>query len=218
VAGRERAEHQDRHRRLEPRHRPLAQALRLHARQTHALQKLRRRRTLTVSAVWHGLYPGYYLSFLTAAIVIQVARLGRRVCRPYFVTADDKPKPTKPLYDALTFIGHQFVFNYTMVPFVMLSFTDGIAFWSSLLFSGHILMIAGYVLFTVLGGSRKSAGGAKPTAADVAKTDAKADKVTDMVSKLKHRDTPHPSKAEVRKTAADAASSPYKLRERTPAH
>jgi lysophospholipid acyltransferase len=174
--------------------------------------------TLTVSAVWHGLYPGYYLSFLTAAIVIQVARLGRRVCRPYFVTADDKPKPTKPLYDALTFIGHQFVFNYTMVPFVMLSFTDGIAFWSSLIFSGHILMIAGYVLFTVLGGSRKSAGGAKPTAATVANGDAKADKVTDMVSKLKHRDTPHPSKAEVRKTAADAASSPYKLRERTPAH
>lgn len=173
--------------------------------------------TLTVSAIWHGLYPGYYLSFLTAAILIQVARLARRALRPNFVTADDKPKATKPLYDAVTFVAHQFVFNYTMVPFVMLSFTDGLTFWSSLLYSGHILLAVGFVAFTLLGGAKSSSGARSKAGADV-KADAKADETTAAaVGKLKHRDTPHPSKAEVRKSATEsAATSPYKLRERTP--
>jgi lysophospholipid acyltransferase len=171
--------------------------------------------TLTVSAIWHGLYPGYYLSFLTAALLIQVARLGRRVCRPYFVTADDKPTPLKPLYDVATFVAHQFVFNYTMVPFVMLSFSDSVYFWNSLAFGGHVLLVLGYALFTLAGRLGFGAGKAPRTrtvnvpAPDT--PDAKAaPKGTAVSAGLKHRDTPHPSKTETRAPAA--SSSPYGLR------
>ena len=35
-----------------------------------------------MSALWHGFYPGYYLTFLSCALFQEVARLLRRHLRP----------------------------------------------------------------------------------------------------------------------------------------
>lgn len=114
--------------------------------------------TLLTSAVWHGFYPGYYMSFVTAAMIVNVARMARRVFRPRFMDKEDpsQPGPYKPLYDALTFVLHQVVFNYVMIPFIFLDWHLGYNFWKVNYFYGHILLVLGLIALPLMGGNKRS--------------------------------------------------------------
>jgi len=112
--------------------------------------------TFLVSALWHGFYPGYYLSFMTAAFVTQVARNIRRTIRPRFMEDDEKtPKPTKVYYDIACTITTTMILNYTMAAFVLLGGTYSYKAWSSIFFAGHIVIVLGYFLPLVVGAPRK---------------------------------------------------------------
>jgi len=104
--------------------------------------------TYSVSAFWHGFYPGYYLFFLLSAIYTEVAKDVRRVVRPFFVTSDDKPKyPSKYLYDIGTIIVTSWFLNYAGTSFLYLSLENAMKLYTNLYFSGHIIAVIALILF-----------------------------------------------------------------------
>ncbi|RQM09985.1 hypothetical protein DD237_007438 [Peronospora effusa] len=99
--------------------------------------------TYTVSALWHGFYPGYYLFFLTVALATSVNRLARRHVRPYLVNS-----AIKPLYDLVGMICTAMVVNYLAVSFVVLSWEEAVAGFRSMRFCGHVGLVICYLLLT----------------------------------------------------------------------
>ncbi|ESO06250.1 hypothetical protein HELRODRAFT_120427, partial [Helobdella robusta] len=70
------------------------------------------------SALWHGFYPGYYITFITGGLFISTARLMRKVVRPHFQTS-----PTlKFIYDVVTFLASRLAVSYLGLPFLVLEF------------------------------------------------------------------------------------------------
>ncbi|KAL3668934.1 hypothetical protein V7S43_006222 [Phytophthora oleae] len=99
--------------------------------------------TYSVSALWHGFYPGYYLFFLTVPLATSVNRLARRHVRPYVVGS-----VIKPLYDFVGMICTAMVVNYLAVSFVVLSWEDAVAGFRSMRFAGHVGLVVCYLLLT----------------------------------------------------------------------
>lgn len=98
--------------------------------------------TYFLSAVWHGFYPGYYMTFLGGALFTHAARNGRRVIRPIFQEGRILPK----VYDAITFILTRLTIAYVAFPFVILDFHNNYEIYKSLYFSLHILALGGVFL------------------------------------------------------------------------
>ncbi|MBV94847.1 Lysophospholipid acyltransferase 2, partial [Eschrichtius robustus] len=92
--------------------------------------------TFILSAIWHGVYPGYYLTFLTGVVMTLAARAVRNNFRHHFI----EPPQLKLLYDVITWIATQIAISYTVVPFVLLSIKPSLMFYSDdSHLSSHIL-------------------------------------------------------------------------------
>uniref|UniRef100_A0A915ER68 Uncharacterized protein n=1 Tax=Ditylenchus dipsaci TaxID=166011 RepID=A0A915ER68_9BILA len=70
--------------------------------------------TYLLSAMWHGFFVGYYMTFLTGAIITVGARNARRCLRHHFQSS----LGLKRFYDALTFLATKVALIYTTFPFV----------------------------------------------------------------------------------------------------
>ncbi|KAG7121163.1 Lysophospholipid acyltransferase like protein [Verticillium longisporum] len=58
--------------------------------------------TFGTSALWHGFYPGYYMTFILASLIQTVAKNFRRYVRPFFLDPDSGlPNRKKKYYDLL---------------------------------------------------------------------------------------------------------------------
>ncbi|OAL28234.1 hypothetical protein AYO22_02940 [Fonsecaea multimorphosa] len=91
--------------------------------------------TFLTSALWHGFYPGYYLTFVLAAFIQTVAKNFRRYVRPFFLTPDGtKPTQYKIYYDVLGYVATQLAFCFTTAPFVILGFNDSLKVWARVYF------------------------------------------------------------------------------------
>jgi len=105
--------------------------------------------TFVTSAFWHGFYPGYYLAFILASFIQTVAKNGRRMIRPLFLTVDGKsPLPTKKYYDLFTTVLTQLVFSFVVTPFILLGFSDTIKVWARVYFYTLIGVGASFALFS----------------------------------------------------------------------
>jgi lysophospholipid acyltransferase 1/2 len=104
--------------------------------------KIRTVATYTLSAMWHGFYPGYYCCFLTGALVTSGARRGRRTVRQFFQSSPG----LRMFYDVVTFILTRFFLAYVVAPFVLLSFESSMKFYRKIYFCGHILALIGLSL------------------------------------------------------------------------
>ncbi|KAF7201734.1 lysophospholipid acyltransferase 2 [Nothobranchius furzeri] len=93
--------------------------------------------TFLLSAMWHGVYPGYYLTFVTGIGMTMAARAVRHNIRPYFLASD----LSKFIYDVLTWVCTQVAICYTVVPFVLLAVGPSLKFYSSWYFSLHLLCL-----------------------------------------------------------------------------
>nr|KAF6447949.1 membrane bound O-acyltransferase domain containing 2 [Rousettus aegyptiacus] len=93
--------------------------------------------TFVLSAIWHGVYPGYYLTFLTGVVMTLAARAIRNNIRHYFI----EPPQLKFLYDVITWMATQIAISYTVVPFVLLSIKPSFKFYSSWYYCLHIVAI-----------------------------------------------------------------------------
>ncbi|KAL4624041.1 membrane-bound O-acyltransferase domain-containing protein 2-like isoform X1 [Arapaima gigas] len=99
--------------------------------------------TFLLSAIWHGVYPGYYLTFFTGILMTMAARAIRHNVRQHFLGSAS----LKLLYDVITWAGTQLAICYTVVPFVLLAVGPSLKFYSSWYFCIHIICI---VLMVVL--------------------------------------------------------------------
>ncbi|XP_037384450.1 lysophospholipid acyltransferase 2 isoform X2 [Talpa occidentalis] len=107
--------------------------------------------TFILSAIWHGVYPGYYLTFLTGVVMTLAARTMRNNFRHYFI----EPPQLKLLYDVVTWIVTQVAISYTVVPFVLLSVKPSFMFYSSWYYCLHIV---GVLVLLLLPGKKPQRG------------------------------------------------------------
>jgi len=108
-------------------------------------------------AAWHGFYPGYWISFVQAAVLTQTSRLVRRTIRPMFLAPNEgynlqNPKKTKKklLYDFLTWLTTQLGLTYNMAPFCILEFQGSVNFYKSVHWCGHCIVGVAIVVLSVL--------------------------------------------------------------------
>ena len=111
--------------------------------------KYRRGATFLLSACWHGLYPAYYVFFLSAAVHREVASLARRKIRPY-VLALPKKLHAQFWYDIITTAFTIVTMNYCAVTFAMLSWKDSINIWKNTYFIGHYHVLVGMVVLPLI--------------------------------------------------------------------
>lgn len=72
----------------------------------------------------------------------------RRYVRPFFLTPDgSKPLPTKRYYDLASWAATQLTLGFTVMPFVLLSFSDSMAVWSRVYFYGIVWTMISLVAF-----------------------------------------------------------------------
>ncbi|KXT16954.1 hypothetical protein AC579_7423 [Pseudocercospora musae] len=91
--------------------------------------------TFVTSAFWHGFAPGYYLTFVLASFVQNVAKNARRLLRPFFLSPDGiKPTKYKPYYDCFTWVVTQLAFSFVTTPFILLSIHDSLLVWGRVYF------------------------------------------------------------------------------------
>eukprot|EP00064_Thunnus_orientalis_P009396 superscaffoldBa00001187_g9420 len=93
--------------------------------------------TFLLSAMWHGVYPGYYLTFLTGIAMTMAARAVRHNIRPHFLVSDSY----KCIYDVITWAWTQVAISYTVVPFVLLAVGPSLKFYRSWYFCLHLLCL-----------------------------------------------------------------------------
>lgn len=104
--------------------------------------------TFVTSAIWHGFYPGYYLSFVFASFVQTVAKNHRRYIRPFFIDpATQQPLSSKIYYDAASLISTQLIFSFAATPFVLLEFKESLQSWISVYFYGIFGVGASLAIF-----------------------------------------------------------------------
>ncbi|KXJ80016.1 hypothetical protein RP20_CCG027219 [Aedes albopictus] len=74
--------------------------------------------TFSLSALWHGFYPGYYMTFATGAFIVMAARVARKLFREPFQDTAFK----RIFYDILTCLVTRVFMGYATFPFVLLEF------------------------------------------------------------------------------------------------
>ncbi|QRV87504.1 endoplasmic reticulum membrane protein [Ceratobasidium sp. AG-Ba] len=121
--------------------------------------------TFLTSALWHGFYGGYYLTFVLGGFIQTVARQCRTYLRPLFTppllsppppkgqkpakTALPPPPPTLPkrIYDVLGVVSTQLILNYATAPFCLLTVSASFKCWKNLGWYGHIMVLVPLVFF-----------------------------------------------------------------------
>ncbi|KAK3738858.1 hypothetical protein QZH41_015067 [Actinostola sp. cb2023] len=115
--------------------------------------RLTNHRTLGVfvlTAVWHGFYGGYYLTFITCQLMVEAARAVRRTLRDKF----QRTPLLSRVYDVITCVTTVVCLTYATVPFALLDLWAGLRFWRSMYYFGHV--IAFLVLLMLRGKSTRA--------------------------------------------------------------
>ena len=105
--------------------------------------------TNIVSALWHGLYPGYYLTFVTGGIFTTLGRSWYQEVYCKFISKCESRWIHQSYYwSSVTVM--RILISYVSLPFHLYSFSDSLMAWLRLYFVGHILLAFGYLnLFVV---------------------------------------------------------------------
>ena len=98
--------------------------------------------TFFFSAFWHGVQPGYYLTFMSVPMVIVAQSLMEKLIQP-------SPK-WKTVYDWINWFMLYRSFEYLSVAFILLEIEAIIKTWILMCFYNHILIIFCIVLPLVL--------------------------------------------------------------------
>ncbi|KAG9268480.1 membrane-bound O-acyltransferase domain-containing protein 2-like [Astyanax mexicanus] len=93
--------------------------------------------TFLLSAMWHGVYPGYYLTFVSGIGMTLAARAVRHNVRQHFLGSSTH----KLIYDVITWASTQIAICYTVVPFVVLAVGPSLRFYWSWYFCLHLACV-----------------------------------------------------------------------------
>ena len=75
--------------------------------------------TQTVSGVWHGLFPGYGLFFVSTAFAIEASKVVYRYERAYAPKLSNSRNPAALLWAAVKWVFTAFVLNYAASAFMV---------------------------------------------------------------------------------------------------
>jgi len=103
------------------------------------------------SAIWHGTYSGYFLSFLSIATYNPIVKSFRKSVSPFIHEKHAALHKYKPIYDVLSIIVSQNVINFSFAPFVLLNITDSWKLWKTLHFYVIIIMFITFIILKVAG-------------------------------------------------------------------
>jgi hypothetical protein len=103
----------------------------------------------SLSAFWHGFYPGYYLFFLSVPIMTICERLGRKKISPYFSSSDFS------LYGVACAVATSVCANYMVSAFILLALDWSWRNWKANFFIGHSLCALFYVIVSQLPSPKK---------------------------------------------------------------
>ncbi|CAG8617313.1 4076_t:CDS:2 [Paraglomus brasilianum] len=101
--------------------------------------------TFATSAFWHGFYPGYYLMFMSSALLQSLHRNVRRKIRPIFLHT--RYASYKPLYDFVGWFIMQSMISHLAVSFVLLSLRNTLYVWRLNYLICHVAILFLYVFF-----------------------------------------------------------------------
>ena len=93
--------------------------------------------TRFASAFWHGFYPGYYLTFLSAVLQTEVDTVARKYIKPLFIENGEKEPHWSYTYCGK--IHTAFCLNYYASAFLVLSAAKAIQLWKNVFFYFHII-------------------------------------------------------------------------------
>lgn len=114
--------------------------------------------TFAMSAVWHGFYPGYYITFATGALCVSSARVARSRFRHRF----QENAVLRDVYDVLTTLVTRIFMAYATFPFVFLEFEGSARLYLKMFMCLHLVALATlFGLPRILSGEKKSRGGVK---------------------------------------------------------
>ena len=85
---------------------------------------------MAVSAFWHGIHPGYYLSFMTVPLMLLAEDLMRSAFRS---------EKNRAFYDWANWFFRMRAFEYLSMGFLLLGWSSTIRYWQSTFFIGHLL-------------------------------------------------------------------------------
>jgi hypothetical protein len=103
----------------------------------------------SMSALWHGFYPGYYIFFLSVPLPTFCDRLAKKKVSPYFSTSDYS------FYGILGTLATTITINYMILPFNLLAGSWSFEAYKSFYFFGHIGCVVYYVVLSVLPSAKK---------------------------------------------------------------
>ena len=98
----------------------------------------------SMSAFWHGFYPGYYLFFLSVPLLTFCDRLAKKKLSPRFASSG------LSLYGILSWAATSVSLNYMIQAFIMLALEWSWGAYKSQYFFGHVCAIVYYFLLTMI--------------------------------------------------------------------
>lgn len=107
--------------------------------------------TFLVSAIWHGLYPGYYVFFFFSAVFVEIGKLFGSVFLPYALMEDGKTarQPHKAAFDMFARILLLLTVDYLALPFQLMAFSYGLKALGSVYYIGHVAILFALGVFLV---------------------------------------------------------------------
>lgn len=100
--------------------------------------------TQLISGIWHGVFPGYWLFFITSAFMFQASRVLYR----YEANLPSKIRNFLPWYLAKVLMS-ALVLSYTASAFMVLSYHESVLVWKSVSYYGHIWIFVLLVLSNI---------------------------------------------------------------------
>ncbi|KAK0058902.1 lysophospholipid acyltransferase 7-like isoform X1 [Biomphalaria pfeifferi] len=113
----------------------------VHKRVPQSMKAYRVAITMTVSAFWHGIHSGYYLSFLTVPPILMAEESMIKAFR------DGKSAQVQKVFDWGCWFFKMRGFDYMCMGFLLLKLGSTLKYWYSIYFIGHVVML----LFLALG-------------------------------------------------------------------
>ncbi len=108
--------------------------------------------TFVTSAIWHGVYGGYYLFWFFMVFITETAKTLHRKLRPRVFKNEEQYKQEPFLkrfvYRSVATILSLFFINYYGASFILLSASDSIYFYSKVYFIGNIGTALAYIYVT----------------------------------------------------------------------
>jgi lysophospholipid acyltransferase len=115
--------------------------------------------TYFTSAFWHGFFPGYYLTFVSASLATLTGRTMRKHLHPIFNSSQSNLSFLKPVYDIVGSVCSITLMNYFFIPFMLREFNASVNIWMQTFFFAHVVTTC--VIFVMdYGGIGKKLSGA----------------------------------------------------------